>query len=55
MHVDFGLHFLPNWAIRVLRVVEGYCVAIGWSLDEVFYAAFERKGLDRAGISIDTV
>ena len=55
MHVDFGLHFLTNWAIHVLRVVEGYGVAIGGSLEEVFYAAFDRKGLDRVGISRDTV
>ena len=55
MHVDFGLHLLTNWAIHVLRVVEGYGVAIGGSLEEVFYAAFDRKGLDRVGISRDTV
>ena len=46
MHVEFGLHFLTNWAIRMLRVVEGYCVAIsGWA--EVFYAAFDRKFLEK--------
>ena len=50
LHVDFGLHFLSNWAVRVLRLVEGQCVAIGGALGVLCYSCFERSMVSTMGI-----
>lgn len=54
-HVDFGLHFLMNWAIRVIRTVEAHILAVGEDTGDTelvgrMYAAFQKTPLDRIGL-----
>lgn len=55
LHTDFPLHFRTNWCVRILRVTEGYCVYLGGTVQEFFYAQFKKPGLASVGISADQV
>ena len=47
-HQDFALHFLLNWGIRVIRVVDGYAVSHG--CEEQLYEAFANPKLHGVGL-----
>lgn len=53
MHVDFGLHFLCNWAIRILRVIEGAALNAGGDLQEAFYTTLSAPGLGSIGVGVE--
>ena len=51
MHTDFGLHWCTNWAVRIIRLVEGQCVMHGGEVETAFYDAFANyPGLRSVGI-----
>ena len=55
LHVDFGLHFLTNIGIRVIRIVEGYCVAACGEAANSLSQAFATSHLSSVGLKAGEV